>query len=129
MEQALIDLLLGTPAITDLISDRLTPGVRTQGAALPALVMNVFPSERGYSHQGDDGLPSARVQLDAYAADYIGAHDLAAAVMARVSGFAGVVGDRRLTITEARQRTGFEYAPPARTCRRLIEFTVWSRAA
>lgn len=129
MEQALIDLLLATPSVTDLIEDRLTPGVRTQGASLPGLVINVFPSERGYSHQGDDGLPRARVQLDAYADSYVSAKDLADAVMTRLSGFSGVVGDRRLVILEAREETGFDHNSPDQTYRRSMDFTVWSRAA
>jgi len=129
MEQALIDLLLATAPITDLIDDRLTPGVRTQGAALPGLVMNLFPAERGYSHQGDDGLVRARVQLDAYADSYVSAKALADAVMTRLSGFSGVVGDRRLVILEAREETSFDHSSPDHTHRRSMDFTVWSRAA
>lgn len=129
MEQALIDLLLATTSVTALIDDRLTPGVRTQGGDLPALVLNVFPSERGYFHGGDDGLPRARIQLDAYAVDYVGARDLIAAVMTRLSGFAGVVSGVRLTILDAREETGFDHNSPDRTFRRSMDCTVWAATA
>ncbi len=129
MEQALTTLVLETAAITDLIGERLTPGVRTQGGALPALVMNLFGAQRGYSHSGDDGLPRARVQFDAYGATYDEARLLAQAVTARLSGFAGVVGGVRLTILDATDEASFAHDTPDQTYRRSMDFTVWARAA
>lgn len=129
MEQALVDLLLATPSITDKVVDRLTPGVLTQGVRGSALVWNIISGERGYSHQGDDGLPRARVQIDAYGDTYLEAKALAEAVMALLSGFSGVVGAVRLTILEARETTAFEHNPGDAKHRRSMDFTIWSRAA
>lgn len=126
MEEGLIALILGTPAVSELIDDRLYPGVRPQGTPLPALVLNVFPRPREYTHGGPIRLGEARIQLDALAATYTEMKALEAAVRARLSGFRGLVeGVEFQAIWDAGGAgDSFEHAPPDRIHRHSMDFTV-----
>lgn len=126
MEEGVIALILGTPAIAEHIDDRLYPGVRPQGSPLPALVLNVFPRPRQYSHGGPVRVGEARIQLDALAATYTDMKALEGVVRARLSGFRGVAkGIEFQAIFDAGGAgDGFEHAPPDRIHKHSMDFIV-----
>lgn len=86
MEEALIARLLASTALAALVGDRITPGRRDQGAALPALVVHKIDAPRDYHLQGASGLITARMQVDCWGADYASAKRAARAVAAAMSG-------------------------------------------
>jgi hypothetical protein len=86
MEKALRDYLLADTAITAVIDDRVHYVQRPQGGALPALVLTVISSVPAYEYTGAAPLVAARVQIDAYAAKYDAAKELARLVVARLGG-------------------------------------------
>lgn len=95
MEEALRAALAAASGVTSLVGTRIDWGARVQGAALPALVLNVISGSQGMTQAGPDGLAFHRVQVDAYADTYAGAKALSRAVIAalnghRAGGFGGV---------------------------------------
>lgn len=90
MEQELRAILLASSGVTALApAARINWGAHPQGAALPALVLNVISDAEGYHLKGRDGLSQGRVQVDAYAETYAQAKQLSRAVRAALSGYRG----------------------------------------
>ena len=90
MEEALKALLAATAGVTALApAARINWGARAQGAALPALVLNVISDVEEYTLQAGDGLFRARVQADCYAVTTLQAKQLSRAVRAVLSGYRG----------------------------------------
>ncbi len=86
MEEAIIARLLATAAVTAIAGQRITPGRRDQGSALPSLVLHKIDAPRGYHLSGDSGLVAARLQIDCWGASYASAKLLARAVINALSG-------------------------------------------
>lgn len=90
-EAAIIDHLGANAGITALVSDRISPDIRRQGDALPAIVYVVQDDDR--SHGTLNAAPTLvriTMQIDCVAETHIEARDLAAAVVA-------AIGDRSFT--------------------------------
>lgn len=92
MEEALIARLLADAPVAAIAGTRVYPGARPQGSALPAIVVNTISGAPVYDDQGEAGLFSARVQVDAWATTYTAAKLLARAVKNCLSGFVGDQG-------------------------------------
>lgn len=87
MEQALRAILLASSGVTSLApAARINWGAHPQGAALPALVLNVVSDAEGMVMNGPNGLSEGRVQIDAYADTYGDAKALARAVRTLLHG-------------------------------------------
>lgn len=136
MEEALTAYLLGATALTTLIGPRLTWGVRQQGAALPALVLNKIDALPDYQMQGPSGLVSARVQADCWASTYAAARGTARAVVGRLSGLSQSISDGNSpeTVTVLRggflvgDRDGYETeAGGASLYRVSLDFIIWHK--
>jgi len=67
VEQELRNLLRGDPDIAAQTDGRVNWTLHPQGAAYPALVLNVVSDLPGLSLSGPTGLFQGRVQIDAYA--------------------------------------------------------------
>ena len=90
MEEQLRAILLASSGVTALApAARINWGAHPQGAALPALVLNVISDAEEYTMTGPDGLSQGRVQVDAYADTYAQAKQLSRAVLAALSGYRG----------------------------------------
>lgn len=86
MEEALVAHLLAQSGITAVSGQRITWGRRTQGAALPAIVLHRIDGNRDYHLSGASGLVASRVQVDCWANTFAAAKLAARAVEAAVSG-------------------------------------------
>lgn len=80
-------LLLGSSGLTALVGQRITWATRPQAHALPAIVLHKIDGAPVYSDEGESGLFSARVQIDAWASTYAAARGVARQVMAVLSGY------------------------------------------
>ena len=96
MEAALINRLLASVDVTALVGQRITPGRRDQGGALPAIVLHRIDGQRDYHLAGASGLVSSRMQVDCWAATYGDAKRAARAVDAVMSGVRWTTGAVRI---------------------------------
>ena len=67
MEEALTARLLGAPALTALVAQRITWGERIKKEPLPAIVLTMVSPGRNYLHNGADPTGNPRIQFDCYA--------------------------------------------------------------
>ena len=90
MEQQFRALLTGAGAVTAIApAARINWGAHPQGAALPAIVLNMVDDAVSYTLADRTTLSQGRVQVDCYATSYAGAFGLAAAVLGVLSGHRG----------------------------------------
>lgn len=130
MEETIIAFLLADPALAALIGDRLTPGVRTQGASLPALVFNLISDLPDYTNDGPSGLAQARIQLDAYGETYAQAKAVQRATAARVSGLRVTIGGWAIQgVFQQNARDTFTHDAPEKIPGVSTDFIVWANAA
>jgi hypothetical protein len=130
MEEALIAYLLAGPAVAALLGDRLTPGVRTQGAPLPAGVFNVISDLPDYTNSGPSGTVQARIQLAAYGDTYASAKALARAMRDRISGLRVTTGGWHIQgVFQQNARDTFTHDAPEKIHGDVRDFIVWANAA
>lgn len=130
MEEAVIAWLLSDPVLAALIGDRLTPGVRTQGAPLPALVFNLVSDLPDYSNDGETGLGQARIQLDAYGETYAQAKAVQRASRARISGARFTVAGWTIQgVFQQGARDTFNHDAPEKIHGVSSDFIVWANPA
>lgn len=71
IEKRLVALLLGNPAVTAMVGDRIVPVVVREDGNLPALTYRRLPnSQRQYTLAGAGGWVSIDVQITAWAREY-----------------------------------------------------------
>lgn len=87
MEIELRDLIVGAAGAPP--ADRVNWGWHPQGAAYPAVTLNVIDDIERTHMKGPDGLSAARVQVDCYDGTYGATKALANAVRAALSGYCG----------------------------------------
>lgn len=88
---AVYALLSNVPAVQSAVGNRVWPR-RAQAPSKPPFVVYGFAGgTRWHSLTGPSGLTQARVQVDVYAAGYLEARTLAAAIHAALNGFRGEV--------------------------------------
>lgn len=130
MEEAIIAYLLACPAVAALLGDRLTPGVRTQGAPLPAAVFNLISDLPDYTNDGATGLVEARVQLESLGVTYADAKALSRAVRDRLSGLRATVGGWAIQgVFQRNARDTFTHDAPEKIHGVQADFTVWAKPA
>lgn len=86
MEEALIALLLGHPALSSRLGKKVRIGRAAQTDKPPYAVLQVVDINRGYTLKGNDGLVRSRVQIDVYAETYTAAKQAARIIEALLSG-------------------------------------------
>lgn len=92
IEQAFFSLLSGTPAVTNVTSDRVFLGVRPQGERRPSLVLSRVSTSYFRTHKGRAKTFKGRMQIDALAATYREAKELTKAVRDVLDNFKGFAG-------------------------------------
>lgn len=70
MEELLLAALLGNTALTALVGDRVSWLDRPQGAALPAVTLQIAAGPRSYTMSGPVGLIPYVIQVDVWAGTY-----------------------------------------------------------
>lgn len=89
MDEAFQALLLADAAIAARVSDRVYWGQAPQGAALPAIVMNIISGADTPHLTGTDGFWRYRVQVDCYGLNRPTARLLSRDVVALLNGYTG----------------------------------------
>lgn len=89
MQEAIVQILEGTPPLTALVSSRIYPLRLPHGVDLPALTYRLVSAPRDQTQDGPSGLTMARVQVSAWATDYDQAKAIATAVRQGVQGYRG----------------------------------------
>jgi hypothetical protein len=102
--QTVHDTLVGAPAVADLVVGRVFPNVIKQGVVMPAIRYTVVDDLPTNVLSGAATLRRARVQVDAFARSYLGAHALADAV----AGALGAITGPAVTALELSRRDGYE---------------------
>ena len=95
MEEDLIAYLAADAGVAALAGDRVRPHLRPQGEALPSVTLSRISGGPLYADDGEVGLLSARMQIDAWGETYSSAKTLARAVTERLSAVRDVVQGAR----------------------------------
>lgn len=113
--------LLADPTVTGLLAQRIYPLVAAQGSALPMLVLTVVSEVPQNSLTGmvETRALECRLQVDAYADSYLGAHQVANAA-------AAVIGNLTApTLSAQRDSAQDLYDDESSLYRVMTEFVVW----
>lgn len=133
MLQAVVDLLKADSGVGAIASDRIRPGRRLQGEALPSIVVNVISGEPVDTDDGPSGadpdvLIDGRLQVDCWADTYAGARNLASAVRAALRGYSTADTGTGLHFAFLDDERDFNEAgsgQPDYPFRTSLEFNVW----
>lgn len=137
MDEALRDLLLGTAAITDIVSRRVDWGVRPQGDALPAITLERISGELHMNMNAPSGWETDRVQIECWGRTYKTAKDIAlllaspGSLTAPAGLLVGYRGERlgfRLRTFVVGRRSDADSDNKAPVHRSSIDVMVWSSA-
>lgn len=137
VEEAVIDQLLATSGVTDLVSQRVWPLKLPQHPVLPAIRVQLIDEPEDAHLRGYDALKRARVQIDIYddvagvGNPYTTVRDIATAVEDALRPQPFSVGSpaivvmhaRRLLRREMYEGDEFEYV------RLMMDFELWSQVA
>ena len=134
MDEALIALLLASPAVTALIgegdSSRLYWDTIGQAKANPAVVLYKISGIPDYSHRGPGGLVQSRVQVDCRAKTRASALAVARAIEGVLSGYRGkIAGIRFGSILKVGERSTFEKTEAEAFYIMSADFVIWSGPA
>lgn len=91
IEQALVSLLAGDPAVSAMVEDRIYPETAPQGESRARLTYQRISGQRVKSLDGPTGLAGPRFQVDCWAATKAESIDLARAVEKALDGFKATV--------------------------------------
>ena len=86
-ETRLVERLLATAGVTNIVSSRIRPIQLTQGDALPALTYSTIDITPSNGSTGLGNHAMARIQVDSLAISYSAAKTLAKAVRVALSGW------------------------------------------
>lgn len=95
-EAVLRSALVGSTAVTALVSARIYPVLAPANAALPFITWRRSGIQRSQTLAGPMGMPRVSVELDTYAATYEGARDLADRVRVVLDGYSGTVDNTQV---------------------------------
>lgn len=110
-------------ALSELVSDRIYPVLRPEGAALPALTYHVISRDPQNNLDGaDSSLRAQRVQVDVWAKKHSDVLAIAAQVRSRLGTAA-----TNFRSVELPSSGLDDYEPDTRLYRRLLEYTCWYR--
>ncbi|MDF1606956.1 DUF3168 domain-containing protein [Hoeflea sp. YIM 152468] len=122
MEEAIIALL------ASVTGGRRYWGRAPQEVARPFIVFNRISQVRGYTSEGDDGLPETRVQVDIYADTYTSARDISKTIVDLVSGYrSGAM--RAIFVDGIRDLPASDAGEVNHLFRVSIDLMVWFREA
>lgn len=91
IEVAVRAKLLAASAVSNLVSTRIYPLMAPQNVVAPFVVYQRISVVRYRGLSGPTRTAQPRIQIDSYAADWKGAHELAGAIRQALDGFKGDV--------------------------------------
>jgi len=91
VNEALVSIVLGTTAITDVIGQRFTPALALDGKDFPSATYQRISGRHVESMNGSSGLCFARYQINALATTYRVAAELGELFRVALQGYAGTV--------------------------------------
>jgi Protein of unknown function (DUF3168) len=128
VESLVRSALLDDPAVNAAVGgSRIYPLTRPQESALPAITFQRVSSPRVDSLSGTAYLANARLQLDAWAANYQGAKDLGIYMRRALNGYVRRQGPRpRLrSIVALADNTDEEGEAPSNVYRERRDYSIW----
>jgi hypothetical protein len=96
IEEALVALLEGAAAVTDIAGERIYPVRLPRGATLPAVTYFLVSGPRDQTQQGPSGLVPARIQVSCWAEGYDAMKSLADAIRLTLDGYRGTTEGVRI---------------------------------
>lgn len=130
MEEAIIHRLLNDAALVSLVANRVFPGEREQGSALPAVVIHLVDGNPIYTDDGDTGLQNDLLQIDCWASTYKTAKQVQRAVENSLSAFHGIedgVEFETVLINDRRDFPELGRNLPGYPRRSSVDFNIWYR--
>lgn len=112
-----VTILLAAAGVTALVGTNVTPLIRTQDVAVPAVTISPIATVPQNHMSGDGGLDNTRLQVDSWGATYSDARTLANAVRA-----AFLAANVLMTV----DHPTFEEQPIPGVYRVTQEFLFWS---
>jgi hypothetical protein len=92
-EKLLADVLRASPAVAEILGDRVYPVIAPASAAIPFLVWRRQAVQREATLGGPSGIANVTLAFDMYAETYEAVRDLADRCRAALDGFGGGVGN------------------------------------
>lgn len=126
MQAGLMSHLLANGPLTARIGARVSWTQRPQGEPLPAIVLYRIPGRRDLTMGGRSGLSETRVQVNALAADYLAAAEIAKLALKACDNLAGltIAGVDFLGIFPDGDGDDFEGEPPNRLYRTRFDLRI-----
>jgi len=93
IEQAILDELIGTAGITDLVGQRIYYVKAPQDVTTPYIVFTKVSAPREHDHDGSSGLVGARFQFSVFATTYYEAKQIVVQVQAVLQAYSGTMGE------------------------------------
>lgn len=130
IEETFREMVLAQSEIYSLIADRIYPKILPQNPVYPCASFKVISGPRDYTQEGDDGVPTWRIQVDLYDLDDAGLCTLRDTFITKLSGHYnapyGSPPVRVQGVFVLNQRSGFESAvdstPDGGPYRHIIDF-------
>ena len=92
IETALINKLLATTAVTDLVGKKIHyAGDTPKNTTKPYIVIQKISAQRLHAHDGPCGLVNSRIQFSCFASTYLGAKAVCVAIQVALDGSKGVL--------------------------------------
>jgi hypothetical protein len=89
----LYEFLVSKPDITNLVGQRIYPGMLPQSAVFPAITWHCYGTSHDYYTTGAAGWADARYQIDVWAYTYGQATTISELVRDKLQGFSGFIGE------------------------------------
>jgi hypothetical protein len=127
IDNSLYSYLLAQAPLSNLISDRLYPGILPEEAGYPAVAYIRVSTPRLYGIGGPMGYAEPRIQFSAFARTYAETVNVIAALRTILDGFRGVMGDTNVREISSDNELGEHdggYEPVSKTYQRRIDFYV-----
>lgn len=128
LEEAIIALLLADAGVIALVSTRVYGGSRPQNAPVPSVVVNRISGMPVYTDDGETGLASARLQIDAWGGTYSSAKLTARAVIEALSAYNGTVSGvtfQNVLLEDERDSMEGGKDDPEYPFSTSLDFTMW----
>ena len=93
IEQAILDELIGTSGLTDLVGQRIYYVKAPQDVTNPYVIFTKVSAPREHDHDGSAGLVSARFQFSAFATTYYVVKQIAVQIQTVLQAFSGTMGE------------------------------------
>lgn len=123
IEQGIITYLVSK----SVAGGRVYPLILPQNAGLPAVVMQRVSSVPDYVHEGASGLELGRFQFTVWAENYAAAKATAAAVIAALSGYKGLMGTVEVGASFIANQID-QKDPESHLCAVITDARIWSNA-